>query len=246
MSGDTQKTSTSTGSSNPAITSLVSNLAGKTNTALNAGPHVFGQSLYGGVGDTTKNSWASALGAAGNQNYSNGVNGAISSFADTAAGKNFGTNDPGYATLRAKAGNDALTSVNSSFNNSGMFGSDGNQRMAGEGVTNALAGMDYTNYQNDIQRQQQAAGMLPALYQAGQMPGATQGAVGAAQDANSQAALLGQNDLFRRTNDAQLNHLAQTTSILGGQAGAAGNTTTTTSPTPPWWQSALGLGVSLL
>jgi hypothetical protein len=56
---------------------------------------------------------------------------------------------PGYSTLRSNLSNDALSSVNSVFNNSGRFGGGSNVKAAGEGVTNALAGLDYQNFQND-------------------------------------------------------------------------------------------------
>lgn len=246
MGGSTQQATTTSGSSNPQINSLVSNLAGKTNAALDAGaPAVFNKSLYGGVGDTTKNSWASVLGAAGNPDYASGIGGAISSLGNAAAGNAYGMNDPGYAALRAKAGDDALTSVNSVFNNSGRLGGGSNVKAAGEGVTNALSGMDYANFQNDRTFQQQAASMLPALFQGAQLPGATQGAVGAAQDADTQASLLGQNDLQQRTGNANTDYLAKITSMLGGQAPAGGQTSTSTTPSPPWWMGLLGTAASL-
>ena len=62
---------------------------------------------------------------------------------NAAAGNDYGTNDPGYANLRAKAGDDALKAVNGAFNNSGRFGGGSNAFAAGQGVTNALSGMDY-------------------------------------------------------------------------------------------------------
>ena len=87
---------------------------------------------------------------------------------------------------------------------------------------------------------------MPSLYQGALAPSATQGAVGAAQDANTQAALLGQNDLFRRTADSKTDLLAKLSSILAGTGGQAGTTTTQSSPATPWWQSALAIGGTLL
>ncbi len=66
--------------------------------------------------------------------------------------------------------------------------------------------------------------------------------MGGAQDANTQALLLGQNDLFRRKADAKLNQLGLGTSILSGNAGASGTNTVATQSQPqtPLWQSLLG------
>lgn len=226
--GDTTQRSTSTTSpTNAAADATLTKLA----TGL-GNEYSPGKSLFTAPGANTTGGQAASLSAASNPLYSAGINSAIGDFGDVAAGNRFGTNDPGYAALRSKLSNDVLTQTNQSFNNSGLFGSDSNQRAAGEGLGNALAGLDYGNYQQDIQRQQQAAGMLPGLFSAQQLPSSVQQSVGASQDAASAAQAAGPSDF-----------LAKLSAIAAGTAGAGGTTQTNTSPGTPWWQTALGAGI---
>lgn len=234
--GGSNTTTTSTKPADPAVTATLDKLLGGVNTAYDKGPSVFNQSLYGGVGPTTSNAWSSALNAASNPDYASGANGAIANYAGVAAGNALGQNDPGYAALRAKLSNDVLTSTNSSFNNSGLFGSDTNQQAAASGLANSLGGLDYQQYQDSLTRQNNAAAMLPQLYQASQLPASTMGAIGSAQDADTQAALSGQNDLFNRQNNADTDLLTKLSSVFGGVAPIGGSDTVQTAPATPWWQ----------
>lgn len=220
---------------NPTVSKLLKGLQGQ----YDSGVAVYDKSLYPGVGGTTQNAWQTMLNAADNPDYSNAVGGAISDFGDIAAGNRYGLNDPGYATLRGNIQSDVMRDVNKTFGGSGLFGSDSNMEAAGEGLGNALAGLDYTNFQNDRSWQAQAAQMLPGLYSASLAPGAAQGAVGAAQDADALAARQGENDLFRRQNDAGWDALARSSSILSGTAPSAGSNT---QNQVPWWSAAIGLG----
>ena len=61
--------------------------------------------------------------------------------------------------------------------------------------------------------------------------------VGAGQDANTQAALLGQNDLFNRQNGSQYDHLMKTMGLLGQSPDM---------PHDPTFLDFLGLGTGLL
>jgi hypothetical protein len=90
-----------------------------------------------------------------------------STLMNVARGGAFGTADPGYQRLRANAADDTLSTINSAFNASGRFGGGSNMETAGEGVTNAIAGMDYQNYQNDIGRQERALGAIEGQRQQG-------------------------------------------------------------------------------
>lgn len=247
MASEDTQTSTNTSTTaptNPQVTATTNNLLTKLDTATNAGVPVFNKSLYSPAGATTQGAWDASLGAAGNPDYANGVKGAIKSFGNTAAGNDFGMNDPGYASLRQNAIDDAIKNVGQGFVTSGRFGGGSYTDQATKSAFGAASGLDYQNYQNDIARQQQAASILPSLYGAAQQPAATQGAVGAAQDANASGILQGANDLFQRQNGAPWDTLARSSSILAGTAGASGNTTTSseTSPATPWWQSLLGAG----
>lgn len=84
-----------------------------------------------------------------------------------AQGQNFGMDDPGYATLRNNVANDTMTGINAMFSNSGRLGSGSNVKSASEGVANALAGLDYQNYQNDIARQERALSSIEGQRQQG-------------------------------------------------------------------------------
>jgi hypothetical protein len=249
--GGTTSTTTNTSSTapaNPAVTETQTKLLKGLQGAYDGGMKVFDKSLYAGTGANTQAGWDATLAAAQNPGYSGAINNTMGEFGAIASGQRFGMDDPGYAQLRQKAASDALQTVGKSFGNSGRFGGGSYLQSAGEGVGNAIAGMDYVNYQSDVSRQQQAAGMLPGLFQGSLAPAAAIGAVGGAQDADAQARLQGENDLFRRQSDPQWDALARSSSILAGTAPVGGmNTTNTqTSPATPWWMGAAGLMGSFL
>ncbi len=240
--GDTTTSTQTSGSALPAVgntlTQLLSGGPNSVQGVFNAGPKVFGQSLYSPQGATTTAAQNASLAAAGNPQYASGVNSALGAnnallsgngltsgqngtigtsnsvanqyggltanggltsgqtgnlgtvngignqfgnlasgagapslteqqLMNVATGGAFGTNDPGFAALRSKAGDDALRTVNAAFNSNGRFGGDSNIKTAGEGVGNALAGLDYQNFQNDIARQQQALNAIENQRQQG-------------------------------------------------------------------------------
>lgn len=230
MGSSTNKTTTSTGSSSPAVQSTVNALA----TGLGK-EYSQGKSLYQAPGSNTTGGWAASLAAANNPAFASGIGGALASYGNRAAGGELGQNDPGYAALRAKLANDVTSSVNSSFNNSGLFGSDSNVRGLASGLTDSLGALDYRQYSDSLARQSEAANMLPQLFAANQLPSSIQQSVGASQDADAAAKAAGPTD-----------YLGKLTSILAGTSGAAGTTTTTSTPTPPLWQTLLGIGLGAL
>lgn len=93
-------------------------------------------------------------------------------------------------------------------------------------------GMEQQGTTNRFGASDRAAGLADASLDAAR----TRLGVGQVQDANSQAELLAQNDLFRRKNDAGYDNLARILGLansgLGQQAGVKQET--------PWWQTALG------
>lgn len=194
-----------------------------------------GKSLYTAPSSATTGGWASALATANNPAYNSSMRDAIASFGDTAAGKNIGVEAPGFARLRQNAIDDTLTSVNTAFNSSGLFGSDANMRQAGEGVADAIAGLDYQQYKYGNDQQTQAATLLPQLMQGSLLPSSVMGSVGASMDADAAAKAAGPTD-----------YLAKLTGIASGNAAAGGTTTTNTTPSTPLWLSLLGAGVSFL
>lgn len=243
-SEDTQTSTSSTGSSNPMVTSTVNKLLGGLGSAYDAGaPPTFNSSLYSPAGATTTAGWNSALQASQNPDYASAAAGTIKSLGTAASGGDYGQLDPAYATLRSNAANDAQTLINGQFNNSGRFGGGTNASKVSEGVTNALAGIDVNQLNNDRAFQLSAAGALPGAFQSSLLPSSIQSGVGAAQDANQQGILQGNADLQQRQANNQTDWLAKLSSILSGNAGTAGTTTTSTQPSTPWWQSALGLGI---
>lgn len=228
----TNQTSQTTAPTSAAVQATTDTLASKLGGLANQTAPYFDQSLYTGVGGNTQAGWAKALTAANDPN----IGAATQNFGDVAAGKMFGTNDPGYAALRQKAIDDTLSSVGSQFTNSGRFGGDSYLRAASEGVGNAVAGLDYQNYQSDIARQQAA---VPLFQQLSQYPSSIYGAVGAAQDADAQAQRQGAYDLYTRQTEAPLQWLQGITSAANGNAATSGQTTTSSTQVP-WWQVGLG------
>lgn len=243
--GGTNTTTTTSQPSNPNVTATTNLLLDRLQGQVGRGTAVYEGSLYPGVSDTTRQGWTAATNAANNPTYSNGVQNSIAENAAIASGQRFGTNDPGYATLRANLGQDTLRDVNSAFNASGRFGGGSNVRSASEGLANAYAGLDYQNYQSDIARQQAAQAAMPGLYNASLLPSATIGQVGSGMDADMLARRQGDNDYYRRTNDANWDTLARASSILSGNAAAAGTTQSTSTPTAPWYSQILGGAIGL-
>ena len=212
----------------------------------------FDKPLYAGTGATTDNALSTILAGANNPAAGQAFGNTFNEVSDIAAGKRFGMNDPGYAALRAKVGSDTLLGTNRAFNESGLFGADSNQRSAGEGLANALAGLDYGNYQNDIARQERAQASQAGAFQNTLLPGQAALGVGQLQDADAQAALQAESDLALRKANAPTDFLAKLSSILAGNAASGGSTSTTTSPvTQPnplqlLLGGALGVGSLLL
>lgn len=214
--GNVNTGSTQSKSSSAAVNKAVDTLARGVSAAYSPG-----KSLYQNPSANTTGGWAASLAAANNPDYAGGLAGAIGSYGNRAAGNEIGVNAPGYAALRNKLQSDVTSGVNSSFNNSGLFGSDSNVRGLTEGLTSSLGGLDYQQYNDSLSRQAEAANILPTLFQGAQLPAGIQQSIGAAQDADAAAKAAGPTD-----------YLAKLTSILSGNAASAG--TTTNSQTPLW------------
>lgn len=230
MGSSTNKTTTTSGSNSPAVTATVNKLATGIGNAYQPGG-----SSYVAPSSTTKGGWDASLLAANNPAFSGGIAGALTSFGNRASGGELGQNDPGYLALRNKLQNDVTTGVNSSFNNSGLFGSDSNVKSLTSGLTDSLGALDYKQYSDSLARQSEAANLLPSLFAANQLPSSIQQSVGASIDADAKAKEAGIWDYLNRA-----------TGTLSGAAGAAGTSTTTSTPTPPLWQTLLGIGLGAL
>lgn len=199
---------------------------------------VFNKAMYAGLGDMTKMGLNQIGAASRNPNYSRYASDTLNSFGNIAAGNEFGTNDPGYARVRQNAIDAAQTNANRSFLSSGTYGSDQHAKALGEGIANASAGLDYTNLMNDRARQERAASALPGLFQATTAPGQIQLGLGQTYDANEQAKLMAEADLFNRRNNQDYTHVAQILGLLG--SGPIQNQQQRQDPTALDW---LGFGL---
>ena len=224
--GNVNTGSTQSKSSSAAVNKAIDTLAGGVSAA-----YTPGKSLYQNPSANTTGGWAASLAAANNPDYAGGLAGAIGSYGNRAAGNEIGVNAPGYAALRNKLQSDVTSGVNSSFNNSGLFGSDSNVRGLTEGLTSSLGGLDYQQYNDSLSRQAEAANILPTLFQGAQLPAGIQQSIGAAQDADAAAKAAGPTD-----------YLAKLTGILSGNAASAG---TTTNSQTPLWKLLLGAGATV-
>lgn len=169
---------------------------------------------------------ASLLSGANPAGYSGAINGAISSFGDTASGKNIGVEAPGYQAVRNNLRSDIMGDVNASVGASGRYGSNIHTDTLTDSLATNLGALDMGQYNAGQDRQVQAAQLLPQLQGAAAQPGMTQLLAGGAQD---------------NVNNADFNRFLQ---LL-----QANNSTTETpgmEQEAPLWQTLLGTGLSLL
>ena len=222
--GNVNTGSTSTKSNSSAVTGAADAIAKQVKGMV-------GGTTYVAPSATTTGGWQASLNAANDPAYASGIKSAIDRYSGIAGGQS-GMNDPGYQAMRSKLQNDVTAGVNTSFNNSGLFGADSNQKSLASGLGDALGGLDYQQYRYGNDQASQAATMLPQLFSAQQLPSSIQQAIGSAQDASAQAKQTG-----------GLDWLTQLTSGLNGASSAVGSTSTTSKPL---WQTLLGIGVSAL
>lgn len=260
-SGDVETSKSTTAPANPDVNPAVSKLMTGLQGQLGQGVAVYNKSLYPGVSDTTRSGWSQGTNAANSLIGSGGFNGQQSSAMGNLGGLNSGYADlagaydqdaPGYSTLRSNLMDDAVKNVGAGFVNSGRFGGSSYVDTATKSAVDAVAPLDYTNFQNGINNRYRSldsrAGLQQSLFSMGQQgllnqQGAlgTLGAIGSAQDADMLAARQGDNDLFRRTNDAGWDALSRGSSILSPTAAAGGSNTSTSVP---WWAFGAGLGAT--
>lgn len=164
---------------------------------------------------------ASLLSSANPAGYSQGIGGAISSFADTAAGKNIGVEAPGYRAVRDNLRSDIMGDVNASIGGSGRYGSNIHTDTLTDSLASNLGALDMAQYNAGQDRQVQAAQLLPQLQTASTQPGLTQLLAGGVQD---------------NANNADFNRFLQ---LL--QANNASGETAGLKDEKPWWESAVSL-----
>lgn len=169
---------------------------------------------------------SSLLGSANPAGYSQGVNGAISSFADTASGKNIGVEAPGYQAVRDRLRSDVSGDVNASVGSLGRTGSNVHIGSLTDALTSNLGALDMAQYNAGQDRQVEAAKLLPDLQQAATQPGLSQLMAGQVQDANA---------------DPNYSRFKELLGLFNNSQSSAGMKQET-----PWWQSLLGAGLQLL
>ena len=230
MGSSTNKTTTTSGPNSKALSATVDKLATGIGNAYQPGA-----SAYVAPSSTTTGGWNASLGAANNNDFSNGIAGALTSYGNRAAGNELGLDDPLYAAQRSRLMSDVTGKVSNTFNNAGLFGSDSNVRgLTGE-LTDRIGALDLAQRSESYGRQSEAANMLPQMFAANQLPSSIQQSVGASMDADKKAQEGGIWDYLNRA-----------TGTISGAAGAAGTTSTTSTPTAPLWQQLLGIGLGAL
>jgi hypothetical protein len=252
--GGTTNTTTNTSTSaptNPDVQATASKLAQKLSGLADRSPAAYGQSLYPGVSGATRNAWALGTNAAnnliGSGGLTSGQQGAVNGLQGLVGA--YGQDSPGYQAMRQTALDDAIKNVGAGFNAAGRYGGGSYINDATNAAVNAIAPLDYQNYQNGIENQK---GIYSALFNYGQQGLANQqsalaslGAIGGAQDADLLAQRQGEADLYTRQQQAPLQWLQGLTSAAAGNAAGTGTTMTNTqtSPGTPWWQTAASLGL---
>jgi len=262
MGGSVETSSSSSTSANPHVQPTVSKLMQGLQGQYDSGVKVFNKSLYPGVGTGTQNAWSRGASNANSLLAGGGFNapqsGAMSTLGGVRSGyaglsNAYAQDAPGYQTMRQNLMDDAVKNVGAGFNASGRFGGGSYIDSATESAVNAIAPLDYQNFQNNVNNQYRSldsqAGIASSLFGMGQQGIANRagaigalGGIGASQDADALARRQAENDLHRRQNDAGWDTLSRASSILSGTAGAGG---TNTSQQVPWWAMAAGLGSTL-
>jgi hypothetical protein len=121
----------------------------------------------------------------------------------------------------------------------GMEGAGLDRLMAALTGQGGAATSQYGMEQGGIDNMNTSAQQLQQLYAAGQLPSSIYGAIGAAEDADTQGKLTGEYDLATRKGNAKTDLLAKLMGISTSLGGAGGTKTTTEVPDTPWWQSVL-------
>lgn len=275
--GDVQTGSQESALSSPEMKAAASTIGSQLNTQLRSGVKPYNQPLYTGLSSTTRagvnslaesaNAGAGGLGDAfgwangvvNNGGYNDALRGAQSGVQGYLAESQ--ADAPGYAAMRARVADDAGAMANATFTNSGRFGGGTHREGLGEGIGNALAGMDMQNYENRLGRMlggnQALAGIgqtamgnaggaassMPGLFSGTLLPGQAHLAAGQILDADTLATRQDDARRFDETQNAGWNTLQRGSSIFAGTAPVSG---TTKTESQPWWKVGTGLGFQAL
>lgn len=182
-----------------------------------------------------------------------------SNLMDVAKGEYLNGANPYFEANLAKAKDSTYADVMASLGGSGRTGSTIHM----DELTGALGNLDNTargqQYETERDRQMQAlaaiegqrqqgvsnamgaATALPGLYSASLLPGQTMTQAGQMRDADAQAKLMADYDLFERQDP--YSHLSKYADLL---TGIQGNQGVAAKPKEtPWWQTALGAATTI-
>lgn len=166
---------------------------------------------------------------------------------DAVNGKYTSTDNPYLTQLQNSIRSSVMPSINARVSSSGMApGSSVDQNLVATGLGNAMAQPLFTSYENERNRQQQAAGMLPGVSQQ-----INQNMIGAGQmgEAYNQANIDAARQAWEENRVAGLRPYAEALPLLSTIGGAGGTSsssstgTQTQSTTPSLGQSILGAGM---
>lgn len=165
---------------------------------------------------------------------------------DTLSGKYLDINTNSY--LMPAANNilaTVLPQINSQFAASGRGNSGLAARAASQGATDALATQAFNNYNNERQRQMQAAQLAPAAMQADYLPAAKLAEVGASQEDRAQQAINEAMQRFQFNQQAPYQQLGLYNSLIqGNYGGSTQGTSTSTLPPRSIGAGLIGGGVA--
>ena len=174
------------------------------------GPKVFGESLSTPYSEATSGLIDQGLGDV--QSQRNGVVGEV------AGGGWLDGGNPYFEQALGRTRENVSTDLNSTFNASGLFGSDLHAKGLAEGMGNVENDARMANFENEYNRMMGAQGAM-------QQGTATGLGYGNMLDSKAQEQQLANYDLFNRQNNAGFEHVAKNLGVLtGGQGGAQENT----------------------
>lgn len=227
---------------------------------------VFGQSLFAGAGDATKNAWSTGntfgKSLVSSNGYGNGQLAAQNSLGGVFSGYgNLGSqyadlsdaydpNSEAYQTLRSGISDDVLTEVGSLGASNGRYGSRSFYDGASKGLGEALAGLDYNNMTNDVNNRyrsldSQAGALGGQAATAGQQFGMGQQALTNKQSAIDLLTQIGaakdanaQGKLLGKADLYDRTKNAELDRLI--KIGAAFGDPTAAANEAPWWQQLLG------
>jgi hypothetical protein len=189
------------------------------------GPQVFDKSLYTPMSGETTGLIGQGLGDVANMR--GGVVG------DVAGGQWLGGANPYFENALARTRENVGMDVNSTFNSSGLFGSDLHAKGLAQGMGNVENDARMANFENEYGRMMGAQGAL-------QKGTATGLGYSGMMDADAQARQLGDFDLFTRQTQAPFQQAGDYLGLLNDSADAPG-----VAKEKPWWESVLGAGLGL-